>query len=147
MLFFVGYSQNVKISSLQTKQANLQAEKKKYSTVVAKIKKLKEKQDLLQAKLTAIEKLKANSHLSVRVLAELANLTPSNRMWLKSLKMANGSVSLAGVALDNATIAQYMERIKKSPFFSNAELQSSSMTKVADQKLKAFTLSLKQIQP
>ena len=143
----VGYSRAVKIDSLQNKQAHLQAEKTKYNAVLAQIKKIKREQDLLRTKLTAIKKLKANSQLPVRVLDEIAKLTPSSRMWLKSFNLANNVISLSGIALDNATIAQYMEQIKRSPFFSEADLVNSSMTRVADKKLKSFTLSVRLNQP
>ncbi|NOX25284.1 MAG: PilN domain-containing protein [Deltaproteobacteria bacterium] len=147
IIFFVGYNQSININRLQTKKTALQAEKAKYDAIIAKVNKLKKQQEILKNKLAVIEKLKVSSQLPVRVLAEIAKLTSSNRMWLKSLRMANNSINLAGIALDNATIAQYMEKIKASPFFSGAELQNSSMTKVANQKLKAFTLSLQRSHP
>jgi len=147
IIFLVGYNQSTQISRLQAKKNVLQAEKTKFDVVIAKIKKLKREQDIIKHKLETIEKLKVNSQLSVRVLAEIAHLTSSNRMWLKSLKMDGNFINLTGIALDNATIAQYMEKIKASPFFGVAELRSSSMTKIANQKLKAFTLSLQQIHP
>jgi type IV pilus assembly protein PilN len=146
-LSFVGYGQSVKINTLKAKKTALQAEKSKYDAVIAKINKLKRERELLKVKLATIEKLQANSQLSVRVLAEIANLTPSSRMWLQTLKMDRNAISLKGIALDNATIAQYMERIKASPFFSGAVLSGSAMTKVANQKLKSFSLSLQQNHP
>ncbi len=140
---FVAYGQTVKIDSLQHEQGRLQAEKRKYEAVLARIRKIQKQQKLVQVKIDAIRKLKANSQLSVRVLDEIAKLTPANRMWLKSLKMNQHTISLTGVALDNATIAQYMERIKKSPFFAGAELRNSSLVKVVDKKLKSFSLLLR----
>jgi len=139
----VGYGQVVKIDNLQNQKNHLQAEKRKYNVVLAQIRKIKKEQELLRIKLEAIEKLQENSQLPVRVLDEIAKLTPSNRMWLKSLDMAHDVISLSGIALDNATIAQYMEQIKLSPFFTEADLANSSMTKVADKKLKSFTLSVR----
>ena len=143
VLWIVGYSQAVKIDGLQKKKAHRQAEKRKYNAVLAQINRIKKERNLLRTKLKVIERLKENSQLPVRILDEIAKLTPPSRMWLKSLSMTNNVITLSGIALDNATIAQYMEQIKLSPFFNEADLANSSMIKVADKKLKSFTLSVR----
>jgi len=142
VLGIVGFTQASKIEDLQKTKAQLVQEKIKYENVIKRIAKIKKEKALLETKLDVIKNLKADSQLPVRVLNEIAQITPSNRMWLKSLKYASGSVSLTGIALDNATIAQYMDSLTDAPYFSSAELKNSSMTMVANQKLKSFSLSI-----
>jgi type IV pilus assembly protein PilN len=72
----------------------------------------------------------------------VADLTPANRMWLNALQQSGTTLKLTGVALDNATIAQYMIDLAKSAVFVSADLESSSQTEVAGMKLKAFTLNI-----
>lgn len=141
-LALVNYIQNNTIASLKQTQAQLRQEKAKYQNVLKQIEELKRKQTLLATKLKVIKDLKANSQLPVRVLDEIARRTPSSRMWLKSLTVTSGAVSLSGIALDNATIAQYMDTLDAGLYFSKPELKSSSMTVVANQKLKSFSLSM-----
>ena len=139
---FVGYSQASKIKKLEIKTAELEQEKKKYESVIRRIKKIKKEQELLETKLQVIKDLKVNSQVPVRVLDEIAKLTPTSRLWLTTMTYSGGMVNLAGTALDNATVAQFMERMDGVAFFSNTELKSSSMATVAGQKLKSFVMTV-----
>lgn len=141
-LGLVGYSQTRKIESLKKTQAQLVQEKKKYENVIKRIEKIKREKALLATKLDVIKNLKADSQLPVRVLDEIAQRTPPNRMWLKSMSLTQGALNLTGIALDNATIAQYMDSLSSSPFLAGTELKNSSMTVVAEQKLKSFSLTM-----
>lgn len=142
LLAAVGYVQTQKIESLKREVAALQAEKAKYASVIKQIAKIEREKKILETKLKVIKDLQADSQIPVRVLNEIANLTPSARVWLKSLKLTGKGLDLSAVALDNATIAQYMLSIEDSPYFANAELKSSAMLKVGEQKLKSFGLTI-----
>ena len=142
ILGIVGFTQASKIEDLKKTKVKLETEKKKYESILKHIEKIKQEQALLETKLDVIKSLKANSQLPVRILDEIANSTPANRMWLNNLSYTNGAVSLTGIALDNATIAQYMDRLTTTPYFSGTELKNSSLTVVAEQKLKSFSLTL-----
>jgi type IV pilus assembly protein PilN len=62
-------------------------------------------------------------------------------MWLSSLQQSSGLLQLQGTALDNETIAQYMQQLEASEYFEKTELTSSSQTDIAKQKLKSFSLT------
>ncbi len=143
----VAHLQVTKIKALNVRVSQLQQEKQKFQKVIAKINKIKREQKILETKLQVIEELKVNSQMTVRVLDEIAKLTPSNRMWLKSLSLTPNGMQVAAIAMDNETIAQYMNKVDSSAFFSNPELGSSSMTKVANQKFKSFSLTIAINQP
>lgn len=142
MLGIVGSGQTTQISDLTVKTNQLNSEKTKYQSLIKQIAEIKTKQEMLETKLQVIKDLKTNSQVPVRVLDEMANLTPTNRMWLKTMNFSHANINITGVALDNATIAQYMKRLEISPLFTNAELKNSSLTKVSLQKLKSFTLAV-----
>lgn len=131
-----------KVNTLKEDIAALKIEKNSYNKILKQIEELKKKKKSLEAKTATIEKLKKGSQVGVRILDEVALRTPSNRMWLKSLKQSANSLKLAGVALDNATIAQYMYSLAGSKIFVTADLDNSSQTEVAGQKLKSFSLSV-----
>ncbi len=137
----VGMHQTRRIDNIQTTINKLNKKKASYKAVIQQIKKLKKQKALLKGKLELIENLKKDSQLPVRLLDEIAAKTPANRLWLKSLVLSSGRLQIAGVALDNATIAQYMKQLRASPYFINADLVSSSLIVVADKKLKAFSLT------
>ena len=132
----------VKVGDLQASIAALTKEKAKYQTTINQIEQLKKDQALLETKLNTISQLKKGSQLSVRVMDELANLTPSSRLWLNSMSFNGAVLRISGIALDNATIADYMETIVTSPFFATAELSGTSTTGVEGRQLKSFSLTI-----
>lgn len=137
---WAGYQSNA-IANITDTNNKLQEEKKKYSKILEEIKKLEqEKKDLL-ARIEVINKLKESSSLTVRVLDEVARFTPSDRMWLKTLSQSANTLSLTGMAMDDQTVARYMEDLEKSPFVSNVILVSSAMENFAERQLKTFSIS------
>ena len=143
----VAYVQILKVSSIQDNIASLNQEIDKLKPVLAQIKKLEEAQKEIERKSAVIDKLKADSSLTVRVLDEVANIIDTERMWLLDLSQQGGSLSLNGVALDNQTVAEFMDNLKLSPFVSNVELTDSSLKKIAGRDLKSFSLSCSVSQP
>lgn len=147
VLGIVGLSLANKITDLNTQISHLEQKKASYQPILNKIKKLQKDKENLDAKLRVINDLKRGSQITVRVLDEVANRTPTNRMWLKSIRVSNNQLQVTGVALDNATIAQYMRKMDASPFFANADLASSSQIDVAGKKLKSFSLTFQVAPP
>jgi len=147
VLAVVGYGQKQKIDRLHGEITQLNQEKSKYNTIIKQIKNIEKQKKLLEKKHMVIKNLKVNSQIPVRILDELTNLTPSARIWLKSMSLRSGVLVISGVALDNETIAQYMLDFMKSPFFVKAELKNSSMINVSGQKLKSFSLTVLLVKP
>lgn len=141
VLMIVGVLQAHKISNLQTDITTLQQEKNSYTPTLNKIAKLKKDREELKRKTDIIKKLKSESSLTVRVLDEVANRIDNQRMWLESLSQANSSLRLSGIALDNQTIAQFMDNLKDSPFVMDVTLTSSSLKVVSGRNLKSFELN------
>lgn len=127
-------------NAIQAETTKLNQEKKTYDKVLAEIKKLEADQKELENKITIIKTLKKESSLTVHVLDEVAKKLDNSRMWLKSLDQQGKSLALTGVSLDNKTIAEFMNALDASPYISNVNLSDSSLTKVAGQDLKAFSL-------
>ncbi|MEW6501934.1 MAG: PilN domain-containing protein [Thermodesulfobacteriota bacterium] len=131
-----------KANGLNEEIKALEDKRNSVDRIVKQIDKLQKDKKTLETKLEAVEKLKSESQLMVHVLDEIANRTPTASMWLTSLKASGNSLQLSGVALDNATIAQYMKALEASDYFGPAELANASQTVVAGQKLKSFSLAM-----
>ena len=131
-----------KANALTAEIKRLEARRNSVDRIVKQIDKLQKDKKTLETKLQAIDKLKTESQLMVHVLDEVANRTPTASMWLTSLKVSGNSLQLSGVALDNATIAQYMKALEASDYFGAPELANASQTVVAGQKLKSFGLTM-----
>ncbi len=141
VLALVGVFQANSISSLKSNITNLENEKRKYTPIIAKMNKLKADKTLLENRIKVIEKLKKDSSLTVRILDEVANTIDNQRMWLVSLNQQGGSLGLKGTALDNQTIAQFMNNLKASPFIQSVSLSNSSLKKEDGKDFKSFSLS------
>jgi type IV pilus assembly protein PilN len=142
-----GALQAKKISGLETDIAALQKEKDSYNPTLQKIAKLKKDREELVRKTEIIKQLKTDSSLTVRTLDEIANRIDNQRMWLDSLDQQGSSLRLSGVALDNQTIAQFMDKLKESPFVQDVTLTSSSLKVVSGRNLKGFELNCVVAQP
>lgn len=141
VLGITGVLQAQKISNLGVDIKTLQKEKDSYTPTLNKIAKLKKDREEYARKTEIIKKLKSDSSLTVRTLDEVANRIDNQRMWLESLNQQTSSLRLSGVALDNQTIAQFMDHLKESPFVQNVTLASSSLKVVSGRNLKSFQLS------
>jgi type IV pilus assembly protein PilN len=146
-LALVGYSQVQNIRNLTVRVNSLSAEKAKYTPILQKIAKLKKTREELERKTGVIKKLKSDSSLTVRVLDEVANSVDNSRLWLEALSQQNSSLSLRGVALDNQTVAQFMNTLKASPFVQGVSLTNSSLKVISGRNLKSFALSCTVAQP
>lgn len=141
LLSFFGLYQANTIAGLEQEYNDLQAEKQRYAKVLSQIKKIEEDQKILQTRIEVIKQLKQSSSLTVHVLDEVANLTPPHRLWLTRLTQTSADLKLAGMALDNQTVAKYMDDLENSIYIQNVTLVSASMEKFAERDLKSFSIS------
>ena len=136
-----------KVGDLKASIGELNKEKKKYQTTINQIEKLKKDQALLETKLNMISRLKSGSQLTVRLMDEMANLVPSERLWISKMTISKGVLRLSGTALDNATIADFMETVVASPYFATAGLSGTSNKGVSGRILKSFSLTCNIVNP
>ncbi|MCI5207333.1 MAG: pilus assembly protein PilN [Candidatus Electrothrix sp. ATG2] len=132
---------SAKVSGLEKKIADLTAQKKELQKTLDLINELEKKKELVEQQITIVHDLQKKSQLTVRILDDVARTTPHERMWLADLTQGAGSLKLNGMALDNRTIANYLEKLKESPYISNVTLGSTSLSKYEGRNLKKFSLS------
>jgi len=128
-------------SALAGEIATLNQEKQRYNQILAQIAKLEKDKQLIESKIAVINELQKTKALTVHILDEVARLTPSKRMWITSLDQSGMSLRLSGMALDNQTIAKYMETLKTSDYITDVNLISTSLSVFAGRDLKSFQLS------
>lgn len=141
MLALFAFYQASNITNLQKEKEKILAEKQRYEKIINEIKQLEEKRKILLTRIEVIKQLKQSSSLTVHVLDEVANLTPPHRMWLTKLQQTGGELKLSGMALDNQTVAKYMDDLGNSSYIQNVTLANASMEKFAERDLKSFSIS------
>ncbi len=147
ILGIVSFLQNTQVKNIESSIVELKKEKQRYAPILAEMKKLEQTKKDLENKIGIIKKLRRESAITVHILDEVAKKVDSKRMWLKSLKQQGANLSLTGVALDNQTIAQFMDALKDSPYISEVNLSNASLAKVSGRDLKSFSLACDIVSP
>lgn len=103
----------------------------------------------VEEKLNTIDTLEKNRSGPVHMLDELAMAIPidkkaaiQKKLWLKTMKQVGTGIELSGVALDNEVIASFMDKLSKSPYFSNIVLMGTQQDIGKEVLLYNFTLRL-----
>ena len=143
----VGLLQAAKLKSIEDETKKLQQETQKYGPILKEMKQLEQTKQGLENKINIIKNLKRDSSTTVHILDEVAKRVDSQRLWLDSLKQKGNSLNMSGVALDNRTIAQFMESLKESPFIGSVNLSNATLKKVSGRDLKSFSLSCSIVNP
>ena len=128
-------------TTLHNENQKLEARKQELAKILREIEDLEKKKELIEKQTAIVEKLKKTSALSAYVLNEVANITPNERMWLTGLDQTGNSMKLEGMALDNQTVAEYMQQLESSKYISGVTLTSSALATYAGRNLKKFSLS------
>jgi type IV pilus assembly protein PilN len=136
-----------KVSGLEKNISSLTVRKKELQKTLDLINELEEKKKLVEQQIGVVDQLKKKSQLTVRMLDEIARLTPHERMWLTQLSQDATSVKLNGMALDNRTVATYLNELKNSSYFKEVTLESSILSKYGGRNLKKFSLTCSVIPP
>jgi len=131
-----------KITELNKDIAKKNEEIKSFDEVVKQIAELEKRRLDLNKKIRIINQLKTDSSLTVHILDDVSNIIDHKRMWITSFKQNGGSLALSGYALDNKTIAEFMENLEKeSRYVNGVNLSNTSLKNISGNSLKSFSIS------
>jgi type IV pilus assembly protein PilN len=97
--------------------------------IMGEIKSLKEKKADLQRKMDMIVRLQEQNVGPVRVFDELSLKLPSSKIWLEKLALRGNRVDIDGFTLENQEVANFMNQLENSMFFSGINLRKVSKDK------------------
>ena len=98
---------------------------------------LEKNKKILAEKLMTIAKLKAKKQGPVRVLDDLTRIIPE-RAWFTGVEQKGEQIEFKGIALDNQTVAQFMDNLKRSKYFHGEDLRVSKQYVRDGVKLQQF---------
>ncbi len=131
-----------KITELNEDIARKNEEIKSFDAVVKQIAELEKKRLDLNRKIRIINQLKTDSSLTVHILDDVASIIDNKRMWITSFKQSGGSLALSGYALDNKTIAEFMENLdQNSTYVNGVNLSNTSLKNISGNSLKSFSIT------
>ncbi len=123
------------LSALAVQKDEKNREFAKYAVVVRKIKAIEKKVREIQTKLDVIRELEKNKTGPVFLLDEIAMAVPKNRLWLTSLKERKGTLTLTGTAMDNDTVALFMDNLERSKHITSVDLKRTRLRYLKKHKL------------
>lgn len=141
ILFWISMYMNKKIQVVKDDTKQVNAEIAKYKEKAQRVEKIKKDLEALEEKLKIVISLNARRDQQLVLFDTMTQLVVPDRMWLSNFKADSSSVKIQGIAWDNPTIAEFMERLEKSPLFSKVDLKTAEMKKFkGGVTLKSFEL-------
>lgn len=133
---------NDAISGLKDEKTRLKSDLEKYDRTLKEIDGLKKQIKNLRAKLNVIKELKKKKQGPVLLLDEIAAAIPKDKLFLKSLKEKKGRLNLSGTAMDNETVALFMNNLESSKHIKSVNLKSTKLKKIKKYKVSVTEFAL-----
>lgn len=92
------------------------AEAQKLESIIKEVDDYQKRKDSLQQRIDLINQLKQNQKGPVRIMDQISRDLP-DLVWLDSLDITAGRVTLAGRGLNPNAIALFIENVKNDPYF------------------------------
>ncbi|MFM6928606.1 MAG: PilN domain-containing protein [Bdellovibrio sp.] len=142
---YVYQTQNIpgkqaELSSKQQVLTELQSYNEKQAASVAEIKKFKEDEAIIEARISALDKISKDRNREIRVLDLLQGVIPE-KAWLTKIQLNPEKVVIQGMAISDYEVSQFLESLTKSVFLMDVNLVSSAESVIDGVNLKKFEIS------
>ncbi len=124
----------------------LRSEISKLEDQLQKISELKETKRQLVNRMEVIQDLQKGRPQIVHMFEELVTTLPS-QLYLERVQDRGNRISISGVAVSNARVADYMTNLQNSPWFQSPDLGRVEEQDQGDSTIYQFSLSVKQASP
>ena len=139
--FYIDYT--TKLKDLRKKQDKLEEELASYKDITTKIRALEQTKKDVDGKLKKIKELEKVKSGPVKLLDDIAVSVPKDRLWLTALKENKGTLVLEGTAMDNETVADFMNRLKGTESVKSVKLVRTKQKKITELNLNLKDFALK----
>jgi type IV pilus assembly protein PilN len=131
-------SLNKQVESLKKDQHAKEKDLASFRDTNIKIKALKKTIAEVEVKLNTIKGLEKVKTGPVKLLDDIATSVPKDKLWLKVLKEDKGILVLEGTAMDNETVADFMNRLE-----STETVKSVELVRTRQKTIQGLNLNLK----
>ena len=139
--FYIDYT--TKLKDLRKRQDKLDGELASYKDITAKIRVLEQTKKDVDGKLKKIKELEKVKSGPVKLLDDIAVSVPKDKLWLTALKETKGTLVLEGTAMDNETVADFMNRLKGTESIKSVKLVRTKQKKITELNLNLKDFALK----
>jgi type IV pilus assembly protein PilN len=138
--FWWSRSRGDEMAAREDKVKRTRAEIAQLEKIIGEVTNIKSEQQAVKDKLAVLEKLKAGRQGPVRMLDELAAITPK-RLWLRKVDEKGGTIAFDGAAATIDDVSVFLAALKKSPYFSAVELKKTTAKREGKFKLVEFNVT------
>ena len=107
-----------------------EAEAQKLEAIIKEVAEFEKRKASLQQRIDLINQLKQNQKGPVRIMDQISRDLP-DLVWLDTMEVAAGDISIAGRGLNPNAIALFIENIKNDPYFEEPQVGTVSQVSVA----------------
>ncbi len=136
---YLYFSQTAEIDNKQQTLAERRARKAELDKVLQTLAQLEKTKKNLDKKIEVIEKLKGQQMTTVRMMDELSKAIPES-VWLTKLNFSKGTLTLSGKAFTNNLIADFMNNLDSSGYFTEIHLRASKRERKANIEVFDFSI-------
>ena len=129
-----------KIETLEEKVASTKKELKVVQKKAREVDRIKKEIAILEKKMNIITTLERNRTVPMEFLIAMSKLIVEKKMWLTRMDVGAGSVSMDGLALDNKTVAVFLQRLEETPLFKGVNLKKITQDGREGITLKKFNV-------
>lgn len=115
------------LASREEIAAQRSAEAQKLEAIIKEVEDYQKRKDSLQQRIDLINQLKQNQKGPVRIMDQISRDLP-DLVWLDTLDISGGKVSLAGRGLNPNAIALFIENVKNDPYFEEPQVGAVTQT-------------------
>jgi type IV pilus assembly protein PilN len=142
-IFGVDFYFSSQISELQAAVESKTTIKKQLEEKAKNVNSILEDLEKLKSRVKIIKDVRLRQGLPVRYIDELIINIPENKMWVEGFTLnADGQITLSGVALDNQSFAQYVEKLRESKYIARVDTQRTSRKMIDGLGLISFQCSV-----
>ena len=123
--FYINLS--TELSSLKGTLHIVQAEYNQHAAKIKIINELQAKTKQLESRLELIKGLESSKQLTSFLFAKIASAVPADKLWLTKLSNNKGMIIIEGAAMDNDTVAHFIEDLENLGLLTAVSLQSTKL--------------------
>ncbi|MDB5037986.1 MAG: hypothetical protein JWQ35_1514 [Bacteriovoracaceae bacterium] len=139
--YFVTISKQSEVTAKHAEIARKQRDIDELKAKVGEVEKYKTQAQNLEQQLGVIRSLEKSRNGPVKLMDELTEIVP-RKLWITNYKETNKNVSLEGLAESGPVIADFLDALKASKFFSNVQLSAVTAADQNGNKMHKFTVTV-----
>jgi type IV pilus assembly protein PilN len=137
--YFISESKRSQIVSINQEIGAKNRQIEELKAKVGEVERYKTQAQVLEQQLSVIRRLEKSRSGPVKLLDELTELTP-RKLWISMFKETNKSLTVEGSADSGSVIADFMDALKTSKYFSEPQLTSVTAQEVGGAKVHKFII-------